>query len=115
QDVARAIGLNEVRPQIFAFAKDAIFHRHAAFTVIEQLANTTARECFVVSPSTSPCPPVFIRRVSIKSSGARDRDVLLLKGVDERRIVHALGAFETRVNNRQIFLGVSAELERRTF
>src|SRR6266536_1393958 len=114
QDVARAIRLNEIWPQIFTFAEYSILHRHATFAKIQQLTNTAASECLIVSATARPGPPVLIRRRAVERAAARDGDILLLKRVDERRVVHALGAFETRVNRRQIFVRIGAELERRT-
>src|SRR5438105_3792940 len=115
ENIARAIRLNEVRPQIFTFAEDSILHGNAAFAKIEQFANTGARRSFSTFFAPGPRPPVLIRSGAIERTSARDCDVLLLEGVDERRVVHALCTFETRVNDGQVFLWIGAEFERRTF
>ena len=55
------------------------------------------------------------RRVglAVERPGAGDRDVLRLEGIDERRVVHQLGAFEAREDERQVLPRVAAEGQRR--
>src|SRR5882724_12065754 len=114
QDVARAVRLNKIRSQVFALAEDSILHRYATLAVIKQLADAAARQRFIASSPPRPGPPVLIGRSTIERAAARDRDVFLLEGVDQRRVVHALSAFEARVNNGQVFFRISAELECRS-
>src|ERR1051325_2936088 len=109
QYVARAIRLDEVWPQVLAFAEDSVFHRHTAFAIIEQLANTAARGRFIIAATAGPCPPILIRRSTVECSTSGDRDVFLLECVNERRVVHALSAFEARIDNGQVLLRISAE------
>src|SRR5438132_3267508 len=115
QDVARTIRLNEIWPQVITFSEHSILNRHTALAVIQQLANAGAGGSFASFFASGPSPPVLIRSRAIKCPAARDRNVLLLERVNKRRVVHALSAFEARVNNWQILFGIGAERERRAF
>src|SRR5262249_34864139 len=59
-----------------------------------------------------PRPPVLAIGLPIKNALAGDRDVLLFKGIDERRVIHQLHAFPTRENDGQIFLRIGIEFDR---
>ncbi len=59
-----------------------------------------------------PRPPVFAIRVSIQRAIAGDREVFLVIGIDAGRIIHALHAFPTAVDQRQISRSFLRELER---
>src|SRR5205823_14683649 len=113
QDIARTIRLNEIWPQVITLSEDSILYRHTALAIIEQLTNTGARGSFASFFASGPSPPVLIRSRAIERAASRNSDVLLLEGVNKRRVVHALSAFEARVNNWQILFGIGAELERR--
>src|SRR5688572_13149214 len=62
--------------------------------------------------SPVPRPPGLIVGLSIKNSGPGDSDILLLEGINERRIVHQLHAFPTAEYDRQVFGGVLTEFDR---
>ena len=51
-------------------------------------------------------------RATIERPASGDGDVGLLEGVNEGRVVHALGAFEAGENHRQIVLWILAEAQR---
>src|SRR5437660_5002322 len=104
QDIARTIRLNEIWSQVVSFSEDSILHRHSALTVIEQLADAGTGGSFAAFFASGPRPPVLIRSRAIERAATCNSDILLFERVDERRVVHALSAFEARVKNRQIFL-----------
>src|SRR5947207_4073231 len=83
QDVARAVRLNKIWPQVFAFAEDSILHRHAALAIIKQLAYAAARRRLVVSSPPRPGPPALIGGRAIERAAAGHRDVFLFEGVDQ--------------------------------
>src|ERR1044071_1099697 len=87
QNIARTIRLNEVWPQKITFAEGSIFHRHTALAEIEQLANAGSRRSFAPFFASGPRPPVLIRSRAVKCPASRDRNVFLLKRVDEWRVV----------------------------
>ncbi len=68
-----------------------------------------------VRGASIPGPPVFVVTLSIERTFAGDRDVLLFKRVDERRVVEHLDAFPTREDDRQVVFRILAELDRRAF
>src|SRR5215210_4083890 len=97
-----------------ALAEDALSDRHAAITHFAQTANVF-RRTGGRAPGSAPCPgpPVLVRGRAVERAAPRDGDILLLESVDERRIVHALRALPTSVDDGQVFGRVCAELERR--
>src|SRR5215469_12613171 len=62
--------------------------------------------------STLPRPPMLTIGVAVNCALTRDRDVSLLQGVDERRIVHQLHAFPSREHKR-VLPGITAEADGR--
>src|SRR5581483_5853723 len=114
QHVARAVRLDEAGPQAIARPEDALRDRDAPLIEIEQPFDA-ARPFLRLAPAFGPRPPVFNRGRAVEYTPARDCDVLLLEGVDERRVVHALGAFKPREDDGQILLRVGNKFERRAF
>src|SRR4026209_2248105 len=68
-----------------------------------------------VCSTSVPWPPVFVVALTIERTLASDSDILLLEGVNKRRVVEHLDTFPTRENNGQIVFRVLAELDRRAF
>ena len=58
---------------------------------------------------------MFAVSLAVDYSFAGDRDVLLFKGVDERRVAHQFHAFPTREHIRQILLWIAIEFDRGAF
>ncbi len=116
EDVAAAVGLDEAVAQVVAGAEDALLDGHAALGHLAQAADVFVRaRTLTVRAAPRPAPPVLVRRRAVERAAPRHRDVLLLEGVDERRVVHALRPLEARVDDGQVLRRVGAELERRAF
>ena len=69
----------------------------------------------VVARSVGPGPPVFMIGLAVERSWTRHRDVGFPEGINEGRIVHAFGAFETGKNGRKVVARIAAEEERGVF
>src|SRR6266550_7540244 len=96
EDVFTMIRLYELRPQIMAFAENSLAHRYAAFCHVCQSSPRFSLVPITFFPTILsapvPRPPRLIVGLAIQNPRTGDSDVLLLEGVDERRIVHQLRA-----------------------
>jgi len=54
---------------------------------------------------------MFAVRLSIQSACSRDSNILLLEGIDERRVVHKFNAFKPAEDDGEIFTRIGAELK----
>src|SRR5262245_20950713 len=81
EDVSATIGLNEVRAQKRPLAEYALRHGSAVHAEIHQ-ASSCRRSL------SRPIPPQRVACLTIESAGASDGDVLFVKGIDERGVVH---------------------------
>src|ERR1044072_4496255 len=119
EHVRTAVGLDELRAEVVAFAKNALADRRAALgQLFERLARLQLVGCALlpaVALLTLPRPPVFVVAVAIERACAGDGDILLLKGIDERRVVHQFHTFPAREDEREIFRRVLDELDGRAF
>ena len=119
QNVLAAMRLNEVRPQVSTVAKYSLIHRRTVRDHFHQLRARGAGAAGALLPTTRlpprPRPPVFATGLPIKHALAGNRDILLLKGIDERRIIHQLHAFPTSKDHRQILLRIRIEFDGRVF
>src|SRR5687767_829115 len=101
------------------FTEDAFADRHTFFSHLEQcvsIGTLVGHALFPAVRRTSiPWPPVLGVALSVECAFARDRDVPLFEGVDERRVVEYLDAFPTREHDRQKVFWVPAELDRGAF
>ena len=100
-----------------ALAKDAFANRNALLRHREQRCSVSTLVAHAFFPAVRgtavPWPPVFVVTLSVECSFSRDRDVLLFKSVDERRVVEQLDAFPARENYRQVVFRVLAKLDSR--
>ena len=90
-----AIGLDEVRTEEMPFTEDTmgygdvfVAHRDDGFAVIMRGARFQGHQCVLIG-------------LTVERAGAGDRDVGFPEGINERRIVHAFGAFEAGENQRR--------------
>src|ERR1051325_6517963 len=115
KDVLTAVGLNELRSQVVAFAEHTLAHRHVLFHHLrERVARLQLVRVAFLPPALGaalPRPPVRCVALAVERAFARDGDVLLLEGVDEGRVVHQLHPLPTREDQRQILRGVLTELD----
>src|SRR6185369_4505934 len=101
------------------FSEDAVAHRNAVFRHLEE--GVSIRACVghaffpAVLWTTIPWPPGFVAALAVECALARDRDVLLFEGVDERRVVEELDTFPAREDDGQVVFWILAELDRRAF
>src|SRR5690242_16143769 len=117
QNVLRAIWLNKLRAEIVSGTEDALLWWNALCRHFDQflaigrliLSRTGTRR-----PRRSPIPPVIFVGVTVDLSLTRDRQILLLEGIDEGRVVHALGAFPAREDQR-ILRRIGSEAQRSAF
>ena len=110
EDVLAAVWLDEVRPQERPGPEHALRDRHAARAHLEEAcAGRHLRGFGRQGPGALPGPPVLVARLAVERALAGDRDVALLEGVDERRVVHQLDAFPPREDHGQEVIGVAAE------
>src|SRR6185437_5180958 len=116
KDVLTTVGLYETISQVMAVAKHALLYRHTAIAQLAQSGYVSPGRWVAAGRcSARPLPPVIVGRRAIEHATASDRDVLLLKGVNERRVVHTFGSLEAGVNNRQVFRWIRAELQGSAF
>src|ERR1044071_3014382 len=119
EHVLAAVGLDELRAEVAAFAEDALADGRAALgQLFERLAGLQlVRHALLpaVSRLTLPEPPVLFVAVAVERALARDGDVLLLEGVDEGRVVHQLHPLPAREDEREVRLRVLTEFNRRAF
>src|SRR5215212_9718053 len=98
-------------------AKDAFSNRNALLCHREQRRSVSTLVAHAFFPAVRgtavPWPPVFVVTLSVECSFSGDRDVLLFKSVDERRVVEQLDAFPARENYRQVVFRVLAKLDSR--
>ena len=59
-----------------------------------------------------PRPPMPLAGLTVERAAAGDGDVLLLEGVDERRVVHQLDALPSGEHHGQVVVRVLAEQDR---
>src|SRR5688500_423079 len=101
------------------FAKDALAHRHAFLRHCEQRVAIGTLLFHPFFPSvlrtTVPQPPVFRITLPVERAFAGDRDVSLLKSINERRVVEDFDTLPTREDNRQVEFRVLTELDSRAF
>src|SRR5437899_7393898 len=87
QYILATVGFNELRPQVVAFSEDTIFHRDTLLCHLKErfavfiLIRLSCSPAAIDTPL--PGPPVFAIGVAVNRPAAGDRDVLLLKGIDE--------------------------------
>src|SRR6185503_11360980 len=102
-----------------ALAKNAFSYLNTFFGHREQrrsVCSLVAHSFFpTVCRASIPGPPVLVVALSIERSFSGDRDVLLPKRINERRVIEQLDAFPSRENDRQIVFRILAELDRRAF
>src|SRR6266702_5622217 len=116
QNVLTAIWLQEHRTQITSFPEDSFAHGGAFRDVL--VKQTAGVALFVITffPATArasfPRPPIFAISLAVDDPFAGDRDVLLLKGIDKRRVAHQFHTFPTREHIRQILSWVLTEFDR---
>ncbi len=114
--VAALIGLHKLRPQVVPFAESPVHHRNPPRGHVHQgiavLALSWSTRVEFAASFSRPRPPGIATRLAVQRSFARDADVLLLIGVDERREVDTLRPFPTSYH-RRIQLGVREKAERR--
>ena len=113
EHVAATVGLYELRAQVVAFAEDTLLDRHPALGHLEEpvaafLLVHAARRPAVLFAAL-PRPPVHVVGLPVERTAARDGHVLLLEGVDERRVVHHLDALPAREDGRQVRLRLAPE------
>ncbi len=105
-----AVGLHEVGPQIVAGAEHAARRpaRCPRPFVAAIASRTLVRAAAALPFQGHQCrwPGLAVERAL-----AGDRDVLLLEGVDQRRVVHHLVAFESREHRRKIIARLGAEAD----
>ena len=112
QNVGRAVWLHEIGPQRGPIAVDALAHRHVFFALREQGAVVGGRRLRAAHGIFLPRPPVVRVRAAIERPVSGDGDVGLFEGVNEGRVVHALGAFEAGEDHRQIVVRILAKPQR---
>src|SRR5882762_398969 len=87
QNVLTAIRLEQIRPQITSFAENSLAHGRALSNHFLKQSSRLARAGVSLLPSAacapSPGPPIFAISLAINYSFASDRDMFLLKGIDE--------------------------------
>src|SRR5947209_1512458 len=119
EHVLRAVGLDELRSQITSLAEDAFSDGRAlrnhlveksACLVLLGVTFLPAATC-----ATLPGPPVGAIRLTINDAFARQRDVLLLEGINKWRVVHQLHPLPAREDDGQIFLRIAVKLDGRAF
>src|SRR2546425_12211155 len=117
QNILTAIWLQEHWPQITSVAEHSLAYGRA---FVDVLIKQTARLALIgitFLPSTTsssfPWPPMFAIGLAVDDACAGDRDVPLLKGIDEWRVAHQLHAFPAGENDGQILFWVTAEFDRR--
>ena len=106
QDILAAVRFDELRTEVAAVAEDAF----GDGDVFLGLVNEFVPRCFLVRVAFLPTavraafprPPVVAIGLAVEGAGAGDRDVLLLEGVDERRVVHALDALPAGEDDGQV-------------
>ena len=119
QNIMTAVGLNELRPQIAAFAKYAFTHRRCpGDVIIKQRARFTliwiAFFPTALRPSF-PRPPMFAIGIAVDHAFTGDRHISLLKGIDERRVIHQLHTFPSSKDQRQVLPRILTEFDRGAF
>ena len=112
EDIAAAVGLDEIGPEEIASAEKTLGHRHAALAQIVQkiaagldLGRSSSRPLLV------PGPPILLRGCAVEGALAGHGDVLLLEGINEGGVVEALRALPAGVDRRQILGGIGDELQ----
>src|SRR5437762_6615059 len=87
QNILAAIGLEQVRSQITSFAEDSLAHGRALGNHLLKQSSRLARTGVALFPAAArasrPRPPIFAIGLAVDYAFAGDRDVLLLKGIDE--------------------------------
>ena len=119
QHVSRAVRLEKRRAQIVALAEDALAHRHILVAHGYQSVGVGARvgsARLAAEPGAArPRPPMVLVALAVQHARAGHGDIGLLESVDQRRVVHAFGAFEPRQHQRQILFGVAVEFQNGAF
>src|SRR6187551_3206548 len=119
ENVAAAICLNERWPEISAFTKLALRGWNATLSHCKELLARLVLARPAGFPAevrvALPWPPMRIVGLAVERSRSGYSDVLAIDRVYERRVIHYLYALETRQHRREIFSGVRAEQDRRSF
>src|SRR5215472_896129 len=116
QQILATIGLNKLWPQIMSRPEHALGHGYHSLRHVKEQVAVFDLVRLALLPSTMraplPWPPMLTIGIAINGALTGDRDVSLLKGVDERRIVHQLNAFPSREHKR-VLPGIAAEADGR--
>src|SRR2546429_514622 len=116
QNILATIRLEEHWPQVTSFSKDSFAYGRAFGDVLIKDAARLALFGIAFLPATArpsfPWPPVSAVSLAVDHAFTGDRDVLLFKRVDERRVAHQLHTFPAREHVGQILARVLAELDR---
>ena len=112
QHVRAPVGLNEVGSQIVSGAVHALGNRHVPVGRCDQGIAVLILIRAGAAGSALPVPPVGFVGAAIERAGAGDGDVGLPEGVDEGRVIHALGAFPAGIDHGQIMRGIRTEAQR---
>src|SRR4030095_5033444 len=102
--------LKEVRPEISAFAEEALIHRRAVGHHFHQLRSRSFGASITLLPTAGlpprPRPPILTTSIAVEDACASNCDVLLLERVDEWRVIHQLHAFPAGENEGQVLLRI---------
>src|SRR5215211_4399943 len=113
ENVLTSVWLDELRTEVVALAKSTLRNgysllRHRHETLPSRGVVGCARAPTVLS-TPLPGPPVLEARLAVERALARNRDVLLLERIDQRRVSHQLRSLEPREHRREVVTRILTE------
>src|SRR5690606_34015432 len=91
----------------------ALFYRSPIFYVLRQFLNSSQLVIHPFNPTVLflrfPWPPMFVIGISIEDTISGNSNIFLTISINQRRVVHTLHSFPTRLHQRLIVCHIPAE------